>query len=173
MSSTSQAKDSKKISNAGPARRYLTLKLGSEIYGLDILRVQEILQMVPITRIPRVPEYVTGVINLRGQVIPVIDAKLRFSIPEGEISAKPCIIVIRVDLGEGDLAFGLRVDEVQDVITFQAEDIQPPLSRNDSAVDSIFVQGIGIRGKELVILLDISKVIADTKLDTEVEPSSA
>ena len=89
------------------AGKYLTFRLADEEYGLEILKVQEIIEMLEITRVPRVPDYVRGVINLRGKVIPVVDLRLKFAMPAQESSRKTCIIVVRVQRGDASVIMGI------------------------------------------------------------------
>ncbi len=141
------------------AGQYLTFVLAGEIYGLGILQVREIIGMTDITAVPRTPTFVKGVINLRGRVVPVIDARLKFGMPEAEPTDRTCIIV--VDVGETDVGF--IVDEVSEVLDIPAGQIEDAPSFG-ADVDTQFILGMGKTGEKVTVLLDISRVLS--QLDT-------
>jgi len=134
--------------------KYLTFALGSEEYGLEILKVREIIGLMEITRVPRMPEFVRGVINLRGKIIPVIDLRLKFGMNEQEDTKETCIIV--VDL-EG-LLIGVVVDRVSEVLDIMENKIEetPDFGVN---VDTEFILGVGKCNENVVMILDIAKVL--------------
>lgn len=114
-------------------RRFLSFTLCGEDYGIEILKVMDIIQVVPITRMPRVPEYFLGLINLRGQVLPVIDLRKKFDIScdlTKEENKKASIIVVSAMTDEGALPFGLKVDSVNDVLVLKEDEVQDPPSRD-------------------------------------------
>lgn len=139
--------------------KYLTLFLADEEYGLEILKVQEIIGMMPITRVPRTPDFVRGVINLRGKVIPVIDLRLKFGIESKEDTDTTCIIVVQVTSGESVITLGVIVDEVSEVLDITADQIDetPALGAN---VDTEFILGMGKVGEKVVMLLDLDKAFS-------------
>lgn len=139
--------------------KYLTFKLGDENYGLEILGVREIIGLMEITKVPRMPGFVRGVINLRGKVIPVIDLRRKFEMPEVEDTKETCIIV--VDLGE--VVMGVVVDEVSEVLDIQNSQIDEAPEFGVS-VDTQFILGIGKTEDKVVILLDIRKVLTTDEL---------
>ncbi len=141
------------------AGQYLTFVLAGEIYGLGILQVREIIGMTDITAVPRTPEFVKGVINLRGNVVPVIDARLKFGMPEAEQTERTCIIV--VDVGETDVGF--IVDEVSEVMDIPADQIEDAPSFG-ADVDTRFILGMSKAGEKVTILLDLAKVLAGSEL---------
>jgi purine-binding chemotaxis protein CheW len=144
--------------------KYLSFTLGGEVYGLEILKVQEINGIVDVTRVPRTPDYVRGVINLRGRVIPVIDLRAKFEMERVENTERTCIIVVQLDRGDGHATVGVVVDDVSEVMTITEEQISPPPEFGDG-VDSEIIIGMGKLEDEVVILLDIQKVLAgDEKL---------
>ena len=106
------------------AGKYLTFNLAAEAYGLEIMRVREIIQMMDLTRVPRMPDHVKGVINLRGKVIPVVDLRLKINMAEAERTPETCIIVVNI----GDVEMGIIVDRVSEVIEISAKDIDDPPS---------------------------------------------
>lgn len=138
---------------------YLTFVLADEQYGIEILKVNAILSMMPLTPLPQAPHYVKGVINLRGKIIPVIDTRLRFGMMEIEHTPETCIIV--VDL-KGTL-MGMVVDTVKDVVNISDEQIEDP-PRYGTSMDSEYILGLGKIDKEVKILLKIEAVLGE--LDT-------
>ena len=141
------------------AGKYLTFKIGAEEYGLEILKVQEIIKMMDITQVPRVPDFVRGVINLRGKVISVIDLRLKFNMDSKENTDKTCVIVAQVRRSSGLLIMGIIVDEVSEVLDIAGEQIEPS-PEFGSAVDTAFILGVGKIAKRVVMLLDIDKVLS-------------
>lgn len=147
------------LKTGGHEGKYLTFVLGGEEYGLEILKVREIIGVMDITSVPQTPVFVKGVINLRGKVIPVIDLRLKFGMEEAQPTDETCIIV--VDIG-GSL-IGIFVDTVSEVLDVTADQIEPPPSFG-SAIDTAFILGMGkIKGK-VKILLDIDKVLSAEEL---------
>lgn len=134
--------------------KYLTFVLGKEEYGLEILRVKEIIGLMSITTVPKMPDYIRGVINLRGRVIPVMDLRLKFGMTEIKDTVETCIIV--VDLGES--LMGVVVDKVSLVLDIHESDIDPAPSFGES-LDTSFILGMGKSENKVVLLLDIAHVI--------------
>lgn len=145
------------------AGKYLTFKLGVEEFGLEILKVQEIIKMMDITRVPRTPDFVRGVINLRGKVIPVVDLRLKFSMEARETTEKTCVIVVQVAHASGSVTMGTIVDEVSEVLDIVGEQIEPA-PEFGSTVDTAFILGMGKVGKRVVMLLDVDKVLSSGEL---------
>ncbi len=139
--------------------QYLTFRLGNECYGLPILAVQEIKSYVEPTPVPHAPHWVTGIINLRGTVVPVVDLRRRFSLRAADIEKTTVVIVVQLD---GRLA-GLVVDAVSDVIAIAPGDIQPPPALG-AAVDATCLCGLSTTGDQFVLLLDVARLI-ETGLD--------
>jgi purine-binding chemotaxis protein CheW len=139
---------------ADSSRQYLTFALGQEEYGVEILKIQEIRGYSAITPLPNTPAYVRGVLNLRGTVVPILDLRRKFGLPEVECTQFTVIVVVRVQ-GE---ALGFVVDAVSDVLTFGAKDIQPTPDLHGE-IDTAFMNGLAHVGEKLVILLDIDKVL--------------
>jgi purine-binding chemotaxis protein CheW len=146
------------------AGKYLTFNLGDEGYGLEILKVQEIIGMQEITKIPRTPDYVKGVINLRGKVIPVIDLRLKFGMAEQELTRKTCIIVVQVSRGETSLIMGIIVDEVSEVLEISGDQIEAAPSLG-TRVDTHFILGMAKTETAVKILLDIDKVLSAEEME--------
>ena len=145
------------------AGKYLTFQLGDEIFGLEILKVQEIIGMQNVTQIPRTPSHVRGVINLRGQVIPVVDLRLKFGMASHEDTERTCIIVVQLSGEGGQVTVGIIVDEVSEVLDVEAAQLEPPPSFG-AGVDTDFIMAMGKVGERVVILMDVVKVLGVTDI---------
>jgi len=145
------------------AGKYLTFRVAEEEYGLEILKVQEIIQMQAVTKVPRTPEYVRGVINLRGKVIPVVDLRRKFGIAEAKDTEKTCIIVVQIANASSVVVMGIIIDEVKEVLDIKAEHIEETPSFG-SSIDTDFIMGMGKIGNSVKILLDIDKVMSAKEL---------
>jgi purine-binding chemotaxis protein CheW len=146
------------------AGKYLTFKLGPEDFGIGILKVQEIIGMLAVTRMPRTPAYVRGVVNLRGKVIPVLDLRLKFGMDVRQDTERTCIIVVQLQSGEATVTMGLIVDEVSEVLDVAATQIEPPPSFG-SSVDVSFIMGMGKVGQKVVQLLDADRILMRQELE--------
>lgn len=140
------------------AGKYLTFFLGEEEYGLEILKVREIIGIMRVTAIPRMPEYVNGVINLRGKVIPVVDLRSKFCMPSTEHTSETCIIVVNVSGSQ----IGIVVDRVSEVQEIRGDAIEDPPNVG-AGTDTSFILGMGKAEGSVKILLDIDKVLVDTE----------
>ncbi len=147
------------------AGKYLTFKLAQEEYGLEILKVQEIIRMQAVTKVPRTPDYLRGVINLRGKVIPVVDLRKKFNMDTCQDTEKTCIIVVQVDAGTAKVVMGTIIDEVKEVLDIKAENIEETPSFGAS-INTEFILGIGKIGQSVKILLDIDKVMSVSEMLT-------
>ena len=143
--------------------KYLTFSLAGEEYGIGILQVKEIIGMLPITSVPRTPDFVKGVINLRGKVIPVIDLRLRFSIDESEYTERTCIIVVEISSQNGEMVIGIVVDSVSEVLSVTEDQIEPAPSFG-SSLDSTYILGMAKLEGGVKILLDINKVLKSDEM---------
>ena len=142
--------------------KYLTFSLSDEHYGIHILKVQEIIGVMHITRVPASPSYLRGVINLRGKVIPVVDLREKFSLETVPYDEKTCIIVVDVMLAGKRINIGIIVDTVVEVVHFNDEDIEPSPDYGQN-LSAQFIDGMGrAPDKSVVILIDIDKVLSDT-----------
>jgi purine-binding chemotaxis protein CheW len=162
-----EASASRNAGGEGAGRQYLSFFLGGQEYATDILRVQEIKGWDTVTRVPYSPNYILGVINLRGAIVPVVDPRVRFALESAPFDSATVVIVVRVAGARGERIVGLVVDAVSDVYSFSAENIQPPPDAVGS-VDQMFVLGLAKLDDRLVIILDIerlviSSVLGDTK----------
>jgi purine-binding chemotaxis protein CheW len=139
--------------------KYLTFTLGQEEYGIGILKVREIIGMMEITSVPRTPEHVQGVINLRGKVIPVISLRCKFGIRVEDFTERTCIIVVEILGTTGAVPIGIIVDSVSEVLNISGEDIEPTPALG-SALDTQYILGMAkVKGK-VKILLDIDRVLS-------------
>ena len=145
--------------------KYLTFALGAEEYGLEILKVREIIGYMDITAVPQTPHYVKGVINLRGQVIPVIDLRTNFGMDTAEVTEETCIIVVETSSGSRKFSSGVVVDHVQEVLDIAGKDIKGT-PEFGSAVNTDFILGMGKIGETVKILLDIDRVLASDELSS-------
>jgi len=132
----------------------VTFSLGTEEFGVDIMKVQEIIRIPPITRVPKAPDFIEGVINLRGNVIPVVNLRVRFGMPPGEETDLSRIIVLQID----NKIFGVRVDGVTEVMRLSEESIEPPPTIA-LGLDANFIRGVGKIGDRLLILLELDKIM--------------
>jgi purine-binding chemotaxis protein CheW len=140
--------------------KYLTFALAKEEYGIRIMKIKEIIGMMPITCVPQTPGYVKGVINLRGKVIPVVDLRLRFGIEETTYTDRTCIIVAEIGTATGNIHLGIVVDAVSEVLNVRKEDIQgPPEFGLGLKVD--YILGMAKTEGGVKILLDIDRVLYD------------
>jgi len=140
--------------------KYLTFALGPEEYGLEILKVREIIGYMDITAVPQTPHYVKGVINLRGQVIPVIDLRAKFGMEVAEITEESCIIVVEAQQGSRKFSTGVAVDHVSEVMDIAGGDIEEA-PQFGSSVNTDFILGMGKVGDSVKILLDIDKILGN------------
>ena len=139
--------------------RYLTFRVGDEVYGIEIAYVTEIVGMQKITEVPDMPDFVKGVINLRGKVIPVMDVRLRFHLPAVEYNDRTCVVVVSVS----DVTIGLVVDTVSEVVNIPENNISPP-PRFSSATSGRYVSGMGKIGEAVKIIIDAEKLLRDDEL---------
>ena len=143
--------------------KYLTFALGPEEFGLEILKVREIIGYMEITAIPRTPAYVRGIINLRGKVIPVVDLRAKFSMTTEETTTETCIIVVETQHSQETFSTGIVVDRVRDVLDITGDQIEDAPNFGTSVQDD-FILGMGKIADSVKILLDIDRVLGTTDL---------
>lgn len=146
------------------AHQYLSFFLGGEEYATDILSVQEIRGWDTVTRVPHAPDYLLGVINLRGSIVPVVDLRVRFSLPTAAFDAATVVIVVHVAGTRGNRIVGIVVDAVSDVYSVASEKIQPPPDVMGS-IDHLFVVGLADIDQKLVIIVDIERLASASVLN--------
>ena len=144
--------------------KYLTFQLGKEVFGIEILKVQEIIGMMPVTRVPKTPSFVRGVLNLRGKVIPVIELRSKFNLDSMPDTERTCIVVVQVSWNCGIVIMGLLVDEVSEVLNVTRDQIEDPPAFG-AEVDTEFILGMGKVGSKVVMLLDVDKVLSNGEVE--------
>jgi purine-binding chemotaxis protein CheW len=142
------------------AGKYMTFKLANEEYGLEILKVREIIGLMDITRVPCTEDFMSGVINLRGKVIPVIDLRLKFGMEKCKATDQTVIIVVQYSLHGRNMTMGLLVDQVLEVLSIDGTAIEPPPEFGGTQVRNDFILGIGKSDKRVIFLLDIGRVLS-------------
>lgn len=140
----------------GDTTQYIVIKMGEEQFGIDIKYVDNIVRMQSMTRVPKVPEYLKGVINLRGEIIPVMSLRLKMGLPVDEITKTTRIIILKMEQHE---AIGIIVDEVKEVVTLEEENTEKVAYEKEEK--TTFVSGVGKQGDSLISLLDLNAVIAE------------
>ena len=140
------------------SRQVLTFVLGGETYGVDILRVQEIRGWSAVTKIPRAPQHVLGVLNLRGAIVPIVDLRTRLDLERVEYTAVTVIIVLSIVSGTVRRDFGVVVDGVSDVVDVKSSEVRPPPEIGSSAATS-YIRGLVTIAERMVVLLDIDRLI--------------
>jgi purine-binding chemotaxis protein CheW len=141
--------------------KFLTFLLGKEVYAIEIKFVIEMIGMQPITEVPELPDYVRGIINLRGKIVPVMDVRLRFKKEFKEYNDRTCIIVVDVD----NILLGLIVDNISEVISIPDEEIVPPPEIN-KGTENKYIKGIGKVGSNVKLILDCEKLMNDKDVET-------
>ncbi len=139
--------------------KYLTFSLAEEEYGIGILKVKEIIGMMPVTSVPRTPEFVKGVINLRGKVIPVMDLRLKFGMESIDYTDRTCIIVVEIESESGTIFIGIVVDSVSEVLNIKSEDTEAAPAFG-ARLDTDYILGMAKIEGGVKILLDIDKVLS-------------
>jgi purine-binding chemotaxis protein CheW len=144
-------------------RQYLTFKLDHEVFALDVATVREVLDFTTVTRIPRTPEFMRGVINLRGSVVPVVDLRLAFGMTATEKTVNTCIVVVEVCLEGETTIMGALADSVEEVIDLEPDQIQPP-PKLGTSIRTDFIRGMGKRDTQFLMILDIDRVFSADQL---------
>lgn len=139
--------------------KFLTFELGEENYAIPILKVKEIIGMMDITTVPRLPDFIKGVINLRGQIIPVIDLRLKFGLQERAYDDRTSIIVMELESENITRTSGIVVDTVQEVLDIDSKDIEPP-PQYGTDVDQAFLTGLGKVDDKVIMLLNVDKILS-------------
>ena len=150
--------------------QYLTFKLSDEVFAVEVGKVREILEYISITKVPKTPEFMRGVINVRGSVVPVIDLRLKFGMDRTEQSVNTCIIVLEMGFEGEATILGALSDSVQEVIEIEPDQIEPP-PRIGTRLKTEFIKGIGKREGHFVMILDIDKVFSSDELELVQERS--
>ena len=144
-------------------RQYMTFKLGDELFAIDVAQVREVLEVGQITKVPAAPDYMRGVVNVRGQAIPVVELRLRFGLPKGVDTVHTRIIVMELELDGEQVVLGGMADSVHEVIELEPGNINPP-PRIAMRWRTDFIQGMGRRGDDFIIILDVNAVFSSDEL---------
>jgi purine-binding chemotaxis protein CheW len=151
------------VSSLLDARQYLTFLLGDEVFALDVSHVREILEFSTVTKVPRTPDYMKGVINLRGSVVPVLDMRLKFGLGQVDKTVNTCVVVVEV-VCEGQVtALGALVDSVQEVFELEHDQIEPA-PKIGTQLKTDFIKGMGKKDDDFVIILDIDRLFSPDEL---------
>jgi purine-binding chemotaxis protein CheW len=151
------------ITEITETRQYLTFKLGHEIFATDVAKVREVLDFTTITEIPRTPDFMAGVINLRGSVVPVVDMRLCLDMSKTERTTNTCIVVLEVLLENEPVVIGALADSVEEVIDLEPEQIRPA-PRIGTQIRTDFIKGMGKREAQFIMILDIDRVFSAEEL---------
>ena len=144
-------------------RQYLTFKLATEVFAIDVAKVREVLDFTSITKVPRTPDFMSGVINLRGNVVPVVDLRLCFEMSKTEKTVNTCIVVVEVILEGESTIIGALADSVEEVIDLEPEQIEPA-PRIGTQIRIDFIKGMGKRDAQFLMILDIDRVFSAEEL---------
>jgi purine-binding chemotaxis protein CheW len=151
------------VEQVSEMRQYLTFKLGNEVFGIDVAKVREILDFTTITEIPRTPEFMSGVINLRGNVVPVVDLRLCFQMSKTVRTRNTCIVVVEVLLESESTVIGALADSVEEVIDLEPDQIKPA-PKIGTQIRTDFIKGMGTRENQFIMILDIDRVFSVEQL---------
>ncbi len=151
------------VAETAVTTQYLTFKLGEEVYAVDISKVREVLDFTTVTKVPRTPDFMRGVINLRGSVVPVVDLRLKFGMQGTENTVNTCIIIMEVRVDSETTILGALADSVQEVIDLDTEHIEPA-PRIGTKLKTEFITGMGKQNDRFIIILDIDKIFSTNEL---------
>ncbi len=144
-------------------QQYLTFGLGEEVFALETGSVREVIELVPVTRIPKTPPFMRGVINLRGHAVPVVDLRIKFDMPTVQDTVNTCVIIVDVDV-DGELcSMGAIVDSVREVFEMDSDQLKPP-PRMGTSIRADFIKAMGKQNEEFIMILDIAKVFSAEEL---------
>ena len=144
--------------------QYLSFGIGEELFAVDVAKVREVLEIMPITKIPRAPEFMKGVINVRGSVVPVVDLRIKFGMAEAEDTVDTCIVVMEVEMETETIVLGAKVDAVEEVVDLDSDQIEPA-PKIGTRLNTDFIKGIGKSEDKFIILLDIDRMFSTEELD--------
>jgi purine-binding chemotaxis protein CheW len=144
-------------------QQYLTFGLGGEVFALETGSVREVIELVPVTRIPKTPPFMRGVINLRGHAVPVVDLRIKFDMPQVKDTVNTCIIIVDVEVEGENCHMGAIVDSVREVFEMGSDQINPP-PRMGTAIRADFIKGMGKQNEEFIMILDIGRVFSPEEL---------
>jgi len=143
--------------------QFLTFTLGKEIFALDIETVREVLELTSITKIPRTPKFMRGVINLRGHAVPVVDMRLKLGMSQGEDTVDTCIIIVEIEFDGEFTVMGALVDSVREVFEMTPDSIEPA-PKMGAAINAEYIKGMGRQNGQFIIIIDINKIFSAEEL---------
>jgi purine-binding chemotaxis protein CheW len=143
--------------------QYLTFELAEEVFALEISKVREVLDFTTVTKVPQTPDFMLGVINLRGAVVPVVDMRLKFGLEKADTSVNTCIIIVEIEVDGEATVLGAMADSVQEVLDLNPEQIEPP-PKIGTRLKTKFIKGMGNKDNRFIIILDIDKVFSVDEL---------
>lgn len=143
--------------------QYLTFKLEDEVFALDIAKVREVLEFTTVTKVPRTPDFMCGVINLRGGVVPVVNMRLKFGMPDAEKTVNTCVIIVEVTIDGETTVLGALADSVQEVMDLEPDQIEPA-PKIGTRLNTDFIKGMGKHDNKFIMILDIDKVFSADEL---------
>ncbi len=151
------------IAEIEESTQHLTFKLDNEVFAIDISTVREVLEYTTVTKVPQTPDFMCGVINLRGGVVPVVNLRLKFGMSEAEKTVNTCIIIVEVSVDGETTVLGALADSVQEVHEFEPEQIEPA-PKIGTKLNTDFIKGMGKRDEQFIMILDIDKVFSSDEL---------
>ena len=151
------------MSETAESTQYLTFTLAEEVFAIDISQVREVLDYTTVTKVPRTPPFMRGVINLRGNVVPVVDMRVKFDMTAADTTVNTCIIIVEINVDDETTILGAMADSVQEVLELEPGQIEPP-PRIGTRLNTEFIHGMGKRGDQFIMILDIDKVFSASEL---------
>jgi chemotaxis signal transduction protein len=144
-------------------KQYLTFNVGGDDYAINVGNIREVLEFQSVSRVPRMPDYMRGIINLRGSVVPVIDLKTKFDLGQTEKSIDTSVIVTELKIGDDDVVLGLLTDAVNEVVDIDETDIEPTPNIG-TTIDSSFIKGMGKKDDKFIIILNINRIFSNNEV---------
>lgn len=151
------------VAEIAETTQFLTFTLGEDVFAIDVMMAREIMDVCDVTRVPQTPDYMLGVINLRGSVVPVINMRLKFGMDDIELTRDSCIVVVEVDVDGETVVVGALADSVREVLDLEPSQIEPP-PRIGTRLNTEFIKGMGNLDDRFVIILDINRVFSIEEL---------
>lgn len=155
------------VATISETRQYLTFVLDREVFALDVSNVREILEFGSVTKVPKTPDYMRGVINLRGSVVPVFDMRQKFGLGETKATVDTCVVVVEVDAGQEKTVIGALVDSVQEVSELEPDQIEPA-PKIGTGLRTDFIKGMGKKDDSFLMILDIDRVVSSEEISSVV-----
>lgn len=153
-------------------QQYLTFRLGGEVFALEVGKTREVVAFTNITTLPKTPDWIRGVLNLRGNLVPVLDLKLRLGMGLTERTTTACIVILELVLDGEPMSMGVLADSVQEVVDIETSQIEPP-PKFGAKVSTAYIRGLGRRGDSLIVILDGDRVFATSEIEIAVECAAA